>query len=102
MLGAALALCCSRENKIRHFNAAAKDSLCHLLSGELNIFPPATFCIPRETQNSDWELFLSLLITQEQLGADWQGGLEVSLITASQVWDLLVCRDRMQPCCALL
>lgn len=53
-------------------------------------------------QNSDWKLFLSLLVTQEQLGADWQGGLEVSLITASQVVDLLVCRDRMQACCALL
>lgn len=43
-----------------------------------------------ETQNSDWKLFSSLLVTQEQLGADWQGGLEVSLITASQVWNLLV------------
>lgn len=41
MLGVALALC--RENKIRHFAVAAKDSLCHMLSGELNIFPPATF-----------------------------------------------------------
>lgn len=46
VLGVALALCCTRENKISHFNAAAKDSLCHLLSGELNIFPPAKFCIP--------------------------------------------------------